>query len=597
MRLLTFTPRRLLLGALIATVVFEVLTLLLGGSLCTEDTISGHIGWLTYGIRLHHGYFGILLLLMALLLRSRRALVTPWLMVVGFGLLFSDLLHHFLILWPTTGDPQFSLLFTTPPEGEAAHQRLSFWTAVYVLEWGIRIGMLFVILQRSNQASSIAIAWLLVISFEPLFGAILYWVFGQTRLPPWRERRLARLPQALAVVGDHLSQHADETVWEPKLPKGVEPAAELATNLAHLPIMGGNAIELLHDYDDTLGRLCADIDAAVHHVHLLFYIFAVDKATEPILAALERAAQRGVQCRVLVDAFGSKKSRKCLLPRLRAAKVEVHEVLTTGLFDPKRARRDLRNHRKIAVIDGRIGYTGSQNLVDAQFKEGLTYEELMARVTGPVVLQLQYVFVADWYLETEKLLKQLDYFPDPEVTGDVPAQVLPSGPGYPTLQRLLVALLYEARERVVITTPYFIPDDPLVQAMETAVLRGVEVHLIVSKKMDQMLVGLAQRSYYEELLEAGVQIHIHRGNFLHAKHVSFDDVMALVGSTNMDIRSFRLNAEVAILVYDATVTAQLRQVQEGYFKKCETLNRDRWRRRPWGVRMVQNLARLFSPLL
>jgi len=205
--------------------------------------------------------------------------------------------------------------------------------------------------------------------------------------------------------------------------------------------------------------------------------------------------------------------------------------------------------------------------------------------------------VADWYLETETLLKDVEYFPELEVSGKVPAQVLPSGPGYPTLQRLLVALLYEARQRVVITTPYFIPDEPLLQAMETAVLRGVEVHLIVSKKMDQMLVGLAQRSYYEELLEAGVQVHIYRGNFLHAKHVSFDGVLAMVGSTNMDIRSFRLNAEVALLVYDSKVTAKLRKVQDGYLKHCETLSHERWQKRPLRVRLVQNLARLFSPLL
>src|SRR5262249_19256238 len=176
----------------------------------------------------------------------------------------------------------------------------------------------------------------------------------------------------------------------------------------------------------------------------------------------------------------------------------------------KAARLDLRNHRKVAVIDGAVGYAGSQNLVGAEFKPGLVYEELVARVTGPIVLELQYVFVGDWYLETEEVLDGVDIFPDPVHTGGVAAQTLPSGPSYPAQnnRRVVVSLLYAARKRAVITTPYFIPDEPLLLALKTAASRGVEVHLIVSRQQDQLLVGLAQKSYYEELLEAGVKIHL-----------------------------------------------------------------------------------------
>jgi cardiolipin synthase len=279
--------------------------------------------------------------------------------------------------------------------------------------------------------------------------------------------------------------------------------------------------------------------------------------------------------------------------------VQVYEVLPVGLFSPKSARFDLRNHRKIAVIDGKIGYTGSQNLVDARYKEDLTYEELVVRVTGPVVLELQYVFVSDWYLETEELLDRPNYFPEPQIAGKVTAQVLPSDPSFPqaNIQRLIVALIHAANQRVVITTPYFIPDEPLMQALETAVLRGVEVHLVVSQKMDQRLVGLAQLSYYDALLAMGVHVHLYKYRFLHAKHVTFDDHITLIGSTNMDIRSFRLNAEVCLLCYDEGVTGRLREIQEGYFRRCIKLDRERWRRRAFVSRMIQNLARLFSPLL
>ena len=179
------------------------------------------------------------------------------------------------------------------------------------------------------------------------------------------------------------------------------------------------------------------------------------------------------------------------------------------------------------------------------------------------------------------------------------AQTLPSGPGYPFENnlRLVVALLYAARSRVVMTTPYFIPDDTLLQAMTTAAQRGVEVHLVVSSKADQMLVGLAQRSFYEELLVAGVRIHVYHEHFLHAKHLSIDDQVALIGSTNMDMRSFALQCEVSLLVYDEAVVKALHAVQQRYFDGAAVLTLEEWRRRPWSVRLLQNMARLVDAVL
>ena len=214
-------------------------------------------------------------------------------------------------------------------------------------------------------------------------------------------------------------------------------------------------------------------------------------------------------------------------------------------FQPwRRARFDMRNHRKIAVLDGKIGYVGSQNLVDRAFKPGIVNRELVARVRGPLVAQLQAVLLADRYYETEERIGELGHFPPFEEAGSVFAQCLPSGPGYSqeNNQRLIVSLIHAANERVVLTTPYFIPDEPLYQAMQTAATRGVEVHLVVSRDLDQLLVGYAQRSFYDQLLAAGVQIHIYYEYFLHAKHLSVDGDIALVGSSNFDIRSFALNA-------------------------------------------------------
>jgi cardiolipin synthase len=465
----------------------------------------------------------------------------------------------------------------------------------FASEWAIRLAMVIVVPFRRTPAA--AKGWLLLIFFEPWVGLLLYLLIGRARLPRRRRDQLARLPGAMAKVVDRLANHPN--VFHPDVGPALSQAVTLAKNLGGMPILGGNNVELLVDYDDTLARLAADIDRAEHHVHLLFYIFADDHATAPVIEALGRAAARGVRCRVLADAIGSHVGLRTLRPKLAALGVAVHALLPIRLVPWRKARLDLRNHRKIAVIDGRVGYTGSQNLVAADFKGGFAYEDLMARVSGPVVLDLQYVFAADWFLETDEVLDGEAEFPCPEIAGGAPAQALASGPDFPTQnnQRLIVALVHGARRRVVLTTPYFIPDEPLLQAMQTAALRGVEVHLVVSEKGDHPIVSLAQKSYYEELLEAGVRAHLYRANFLHAKHLSVDDAVALIGTSNLDIRSFALNAEVMLMVYDRGVTARLAAEQERYFANSRLLTLAEWRRRPFGGKVAQNLARLLSPLL
>jgi cardiolipin synthase len=455
--------------------------------------------------------------------------------------------------------------------------------------------MLVVVPFRRTPAA--AKGWLLLIFFEPWVGLLLYLLIGRARLPRWRREQLARLPQAMAKVVGRLAKHPN--IFHPEVGPALSQAVTLAENLSGSPILGGNNIELLADYDGTIARLVADIDQAQHHVHLLFYIFADDSATAPVIEALGRAVTRGVSCRVLADAIGSRPGLRTLRPKLTALGVGVHELLPVSLLPWRKARLDLRNHRKIAVIDGWVGYTGSQNLVAADFKGELAYEDLMVRVTGPVVLELQYIFAADWFLETSEILDSETEFPSPVITGGTAAQALPSGPGFPTQnnQRLFVALVHGARKQVVLTTPYFIPDEPLFQAMQTAALRGVEVHLVVSDKGDQAIVALAQKSYYQELLEAGIHVHLYKSGFLHAKHLSVDDAVCVIGTSNLDIRSFALNAEVMLMIYDAEVAGQLAAEQKRYFANSTLLTLATWGQRSFCRRFLENLARLLSPLL
>lgn len=463
---------------------------------------------------------------------------------------------------------------------------------LYVLsEWAVRLVMLVYVPQRRSPAA--ARTWLLFIFLLPWPGLFLYAVIGRIKLPPWR---LARQRTVSGMIREWQGAHpvrADAASAHGSIPA-------LVHALGDFRALPGNTIELLPDYDASIARLARDIDDARESVHLLYYIFADDDRGGQVLAALLRARARGVECRVLVDAAGSRQfALAALLKRLRAAGIPAHEALPAGLFRRGAARFDLRNHRKVAVMDTRVGFTGSQNLVNPGFVPGFPNEELVARVTGPVVLQLQAVFLQDWFFETGELPANPEAIEMPSATGSSLAQLLPSGPGYEreNAQELLVHLFHRAERRIVITTPYFVPDDPFLQALRTAVRRGVEVRLVVANPVDKWVMGLAQRSYFDELLSAGVRIHLYRPRFLHAKHVSIDDDLAIVGSVNMDIRSFALNAEVALLVYDPAVVTAMRAVQERYFADAIELTRESWSRRPLWLRVAQNTARLADSLL
>jgi cardiolipin synthase len=379
----------------------------------------------------------------------------------------------------------------------------------------------------------------------------------------------------------------------------VEPGNDvtsLAQRLGYLPAVSGNDLELLDDYDATIDRLVADIDAAREHVRILTYIFADDEVGRKVIDALARAIARGVTCNVLIDVVGSHKWVRRTLRLLDEAGVDARAALP---FRPlrHRTRRDMRNHRKLFIIDGEIGYAGSQNIVCRDFRPGVVNRELVARVTGPAVAEMTMVFLTDWYLETEQLLESEPSIPPP--AGKCRMQVLPSGADYPLegFQTLLTWQVDRAEREVVLVTPYFVPDDSLVSALSTAVLRGVEVHVVVSKVVDQPLVNLAQSSYYDQLLSRGVRIHRYRDYLLHAKNVRIDDELGVIGSSNVDIRSFQLNEEVSLLLIDGGSLTRLWEVQDGYLANSEELKLDEWRTRPRLRKIAEGLARMVGPLL
>ena len=472
----------------------------------------------------------------------------------------------------------------------------AFWLNVFIAaEWCVRLAMVVIVpFRRSPEAAK---GWLLLIFFEPTAGLLLYLLIGRPRLPEWRAQRSAEFDELSKPTYERLARNPN--IFHPDVGVGLDHAVRLAENLGQLPILGGNGASILADYDGTIDRLVADIDAARDHVHLLYYIFGDDDTSSRVVEALGRAVDRGLICRVLADSLGSRYAWPTLLRRLEKHGVLAEETLQVGFFGRRTGRIDLRNHRKIAVIDGAIAYVGSQNLVDSTFKPGLDYEELNVRLAGPIALELQAVFAEDWYLESGEFLADARYFPDPRLDGTIPAQALPSGPGYPreNNQRLIVSLIHAANRRIVITMPYLIPDDALMQALQTAVLRGVDVTLIVPLQMDQVLVCLAQHSYYDDILSYGIRICRYGKRFLHAKFVTIDGTIAWIGSSNLDIRSFALNAEIVVLLYDRDVCVRLGLEQDRYQRDGEFLKPDTWQARPMRRKVAENLARLFSPLL
>ena len=471
---------------------------------------------------------------------------------------------------------------------------LTWGTAYLISEWLVRIVMLVYVPQRRSPAS--ARAWLLLIFFLPALGLVLYALIGRAYLPPRRLAQQVRIIELMQSMPQRFTWVAHPV---PSFEPQIAQAVRLAHNLGSFDVADANRLELLSDYQGSLDRLLWDIEAARRSVHLLYYIFADDDTGRRTAEAVEQAARRGVSCRLLLDSVGSRVALHRLAPRLRAAGVEVVPLLPLRVLRPGRVRLDLRNHRKIAVIDGAVGYVGSQNIVDDTANRGLTNEELVVRVEGPVVQQLQAVLLADHYQETGKEIRDDGPFPQPRPAGDSLAQVLPSGPGHQegNTQQVLVSLIYAARERVDLTTPYFVPDATFLTAMRTVAARGVDVNLVVSHHSNKPVVQFAQQSYYEDLLAAGVKIYLYRGAFLHAKYTSIDESVAVIGSSNLDIRSFALNSEVSLLVYDPQVVADLRRIQDRHIGDSDEVTLERWRQRSPVRRWLQNMCRLADTLI
>ena len=473
------------------------------------------------------------------------------------------------------------------------------------VDLAIRIAALIVI-PRDRKPSS-AMAWLLAIFLIPFVGIFFFLLIGSPHLPRARRDKQKTIDDLITAATDGVRFETDSSEW----PGWLAPVTVLNRTIGAIPIVGGNEATLVDDYEGSFAAMAADIDTAELFVHVEFYIVSFDATTAGFFSAMEHAVRRGVPVRVLLDHVASVRAanHKRTLAELDRIGVRWSFMLPVQPLKGRYQRPDLRNHRKLVVVDGRVAWMGSQNLIDRSYnakkniRRGLKWQELMTRITGPVVAGVNAIFIGDWYCETDEFVVH-ENVPAAEVARStspqaLDCQVVPSGPGFDQENnlRLFLALLHSARERVIVTSPYFVPDEAMIYAITSAAQRGLDVQLFVSEIGDQGGVFHAQRSYYSALLAAGVHIWMYPAPFiLHAKHLSIDDDVAVIGSSNMDIRSFALDLEVSLLVRGPAFVAQMRAVEADYRRRGRELTAEEWSRQPRGATFLDGLARLTSAL-
>lgn len=474
---------------------------------------------------------------------------------------------------------------------------------IYAADLVISLALSVHILMR-KRPTGVTVAWLLLVVLLPFVGAVLYLLFGENRLDEKRLQRARDIHQLHREKLTRLEQESD--LLPPQIPEPLVPIRKLAVNVAGFPAQTNNSLQLLKTYGEIFESLIQDIDSAERFCHLQFYIWHEGGFADAVADALVRACERGVVCRVQLDAVGSKPFlRGKTVERLRSSGVEVNAILRVGPFRILYRRADLRNHRKIVVIDNRVAYTGSQNLVDPRFfkqDQGVgEWIDVMVRMQGPSVEALDVVFIEDWQLETGRgmpLLESQTARP-PVTSGGTAVQVVASGPvfRFMALHQLLTTAIYAARDELIITTPYFVPDEPLNIALVSAARRGVSVTIIVPRKVDSILVRHVSRSMFDQLLEAGVKIAQFYGGLLHTKTITVDGELTIVGSVNMDMRSLWLNFEISLFVYDRDFTEKIVALSQEYLKDSGFIDAQAWRGRPRGKQFVESVLRLTSPLL
>ncbi len=500
-------------------------------------------------------------------------------------------------------------------DGQDIHWSYTLFSTLILLgDFFIRIGLSLRVIMR-KRPYGVSLAWLVVVLLIPFVGGFFYLLFGENRLPEKRIERAKTAYNTYVKWLKTLRQRAPVT-WGNINPECI-PLHRQAETLVGLPAMAGNKLILFTTPEEILQSLIDGINNAKSTCHMQYYIWEEGGRIDQLAEALMKAVARGVTCRLLLDSIGSRdflKSERA--KQMRQAGIKIRESLPAGIINALFSRIDIRNHRKLTLIDGSIAYTGSSNMADPDiFKSDAgvgNWIDIMVKIDGPVVESLAGTFISDWFLETdiaqynpESLLNDVEAVKKASdmqarpAAGTSAVQFVPSGPGLvpEAIHNLLLTTIYAARKEMILTTPYFIPDEPLLAALQAAAQRGVSVKIIIPRDNDSILVKYASRARYEELVSAGVQIFLFHGGLLHSKTITVDKDFSLLGSVNLDMRSFWLNFEATLFVYCNTFTKKLYAVQQSYLAQANELDIDSFSERGNFEKFKENVTLLVSPLL
>jgi len=459
-------------------------------------------------------------------------------------------------------------------------------------------------LMRPHRQPASRVAWVAIIAALPILGTLAYLMLGETNMGSRLVSRITEARKTLRIPGK-TSEALIDAEEKYHLPPRLAPLFRVGQSASGYPPEGGNKARLLPDSNSAIDAMVHDIDAARDHVHICFYIWLTDHNGTKIIDAICRAASRGVTCRVMADDLGSRRLiHNEAWARMKQAGAHLVRAMPLGniVTWPLHGRMDMRNHRKIVVIDNRVTYCGSQNCADPEFRVKAKFApwvDLMTRFEGPVVLQNQHLFATDWMAHTDEDLGPL-LASAPLIEGEgFVAQVIGTSAAlrYAAMPEIFVSLMNAAADELTITTPYYVPDEPIQAALCASARRGVKVTMTVPTRNDSWIVAGASRSYYKELLEAGVRIFEYPLGLLHTKALTLDGAMALIGSANLDRRSFDLNFENNILLADPDFSRQIRERQQSYLDAAVEITLDDVCAWPWYRQLWHNTLAMIGPVL
>ncbi|AWX13491.1 cardiolipin synthase [Mergibacter septicus] len=456
-----------------------------------------------------------------------------------------------------------------------------------------------------KQSISVTLSWILIIYLIPIVGILAYLLLGEIRLGKQRAQQIRYLAPKYNNWLSQLYKHPN--LVETKQSLYYKSLFQLCSQRLNIPCIVGNELHILSTPEQIFRSLIDDIQQAKESINMVFYIWQQGGLINEVEEALLIAVHRGVKINILLDSVGSRTFfHSASYQRLNNAGINIKEAIHVNIFRFFIQRLDLRQHRKIVVIDNQIAYTGSMNMVDPNyFKQTANvgqWIDLMVRINGPVSAILNVLHSWDWEIESNTALPlnipNTTYLPL-EKDNSHAVQVLATGPGFPEdlMSQSLLTAIFAARRSISITTPYFVPSQTILEALHIAALRGVKIDIILPQKSDSVMVHWASRMLFEELLKAGIEIHLFNNDLLHTKSILIDDRLVLVGTVNMDVRSFTLNLEVTTIVEDPSFANEISQLHCQYLQKTESLNLKQWQKRPFYHRILEHFFFFFSPLL